>query len=315
MRQKLNHWIDLPKIAAIMIAVTMCSPALALAQQAGQKTFPSAEEASKALAAAAENNDSKAMLEILGPDGQKIVSSGDDAEDAESRANFAKRYHEMHRLVSEPDGTTILYIGAHNWPTPIPLKSKGNSWYFDTEAGTKEILYRRIGRNEVSAIHVCQELVTAQKEYSQQHGEYAQKISSDEGQHNGLYWKSAIGEPDSPIGPLVAAAVADNPAGAPAPYRGYYFHILTRQGHNATGGPKTYLAAGKMTGFAFVAYPAEYRSSGVKTFIVSENGAVFEKDLGKKTDVAAKEMKEFNPGSGWNKAEEQPDQMAANPIK
>jgi|ERR1035438_9010673 hypothetical protein len=315
MQQKLNHWIDLPKIAAIMIAATMCLSALALAQPAGQKNFSSAEEASKALATAAENNDSKAMLEILGPNGQKIVSSGDDVEDAESRANFAKRYHEMHRLVSEPDGTTILYIGAHNWPTPIPLIGKGNSWYFDTEAGTKEIMYRRIGRNEVSAIHVCQELVTAEKEYFQQHGEYAQKISSDEGQHNGLYWKAAVGEPDSPIGPLVAEAVADSPAGASTPYRGYYFHILTRQGHNARGGPKTYLTAGKMTGFAFVAYPAEYRSSGVKTFIVSENGALFEKDLGKKTDVVAKEMTEYNPDHSWDKADEQPDQMAASPIK
>jgi Protein of unknown function (DUF2950) len=256
------------------------------------------------------------MLEILGRDSKKIVSSGNDAEDAEDRANFAKRYREMHRLVKEPDGTTILYIGAHNWPTPIPLTSKGKSWYFDTDAGTKEIMYRRIGRNEVSAIHVLQELVTADKEYFQQHGEYAQKIVSAEGQHNGLYWKAASGEPESPIGPLVAAAVANGPAGPPTPYRGYYFQVLTRQGHNATGGPKSYLANSKMTaGFAFVAYPAEYRSSGVKTFIVGENGAVFEKDLGKKTDALAKNMTEYNPGSGWDKAEAPPDQMAASPIK
>ena len=179
------------------------------------------------------------MLDILGPDGKQIVSSGDETEDANSRANFVKRYQEMHRLVKEPDGTTVLYIGAHNWPAPIPLVHKGNSWYFDTEAGKKEILYRRIGRNELSAIRVCQELVAAQKEYSAEHKEYARKIFSDEGQHNGLYWEAAEGEPQSPIGPLVASAVAQGYAkrrdGAPTPYRGYYFHILTRQGKNAPG--------------------------------------------------------------------------------
>ena len=149
------------------------------------------------------------MLDILGSDGKQIVSSGDDAEDAESRANFVKRYQEMHRLVKEPDGTTVLYIGAENWPTPIPLMNKGNAWYFDTDAGKHEILYRRIGRNEISAIRVCQELVAAQKEYSADHNEYAQKIFSDEGQHNGLYWKTS-GDRLSPIGPLVAAAVAES---------------------------------------------------------------------------------------------------------
>ena len=221
----------------------------------------------------------------------------------------------MHRLVKEPDGTTILYIGAHNWPTPIPLVNKGSSWYFDTEAGKKEILYRRIGRNELSAIRVCQELVAAQKEYSAQHKEYAQKIFSDEGQHNGLYWKAAAGEPQSPIGPLVASAVAEGYGksleGPPTPYRGYYFHILVRQGKN--GRAKSYIVNGKMTeGFAFVAYPAEYRSSGVMTFIVDQDGVVHEKDLGKKTDVLAKAMKEYNPNSTWRKAEEQRKRLLAS---
>ncbi len=155
------------------------------------------------------------------------------------------KYEEMHRLVKEPDGTTVLYIGAKNWPTPIPLVNKGGSWYFDTEAGKKEILYRRVGRNEMSTIRVCQELVAAQKEYSAQHNEYAQKIFSDEGQRDGLYWKAAAGEPLSPVGPLVAAAVTESYAksrdSAPTPYRGYYYHILTRQGKNAPGGAKSYL--------------------------------------------------------------------------
>ncbi len=286
-----------------------------MAQQPGQKTFSSAEDASNALVTAAQSNDEKAMLDILGPDGKQIVSSGDETEDANSRANFVKRYQEMHRLVKEPDGTTVLYIGAHNWPYPIPLVNKGNSWYFDTEAGKKEILYRRIGRNELSAIRVCQELVAAEKEYSAQYKEYAQKIFSDEGQHNGLYWKAAEDEPQSPIGPLVATAVAHgyakNPEGAPTPYRGYYFHILTRQGKNAQGGAKNYIVNGKMTeGFAFVAYPAEYRSSGVMTFIVNEDGIVYEKDLGRRTDVLAKAMKEYVPGPSWQKAEEQQEETA-----
>jgi hypothetical protein len=261
------------------------------------------------------------MLEILGPEGKRIVSSGDDIEDAESRANFVQRYHEMHRLVKEPDGTTILYIGAHNWPTPIPLMHKGDSWYFDTEAGKKEILYRRIGRNELSAIRVCQELAAAQKEYSAQHGVYAQKIFSDEGQQNGLYWKAANGEPQSPIGPLVASAVAEgyvksHEGGAPTPYRGYYFHVLVGQGKSSPGGAKSYIVNGKMSGgYAFVAYPAEYRSSGVMTFVVGEDGVVYEKDLGKRTEPLAKAMKEYDPGSGWRKEEALTEEMAGNPTK
>lgn len=310
---------NLPKLATAAIVFMMCRPAGLMAQQTGQKTFSSAQEASSALARAAGSNDEKAMLEILGPEGKRIVFSGDDAEDAESRATFAQRYREMHRLMKEPDGTTILYIGAHNWPSPIPLMNKGRLWYFDTAAGEKEILYRRIGRNEVSAIHICQELVMAQKEYIAQHGEYAHKIFSDDGQQNGLYWKAAKGEPQSPIGPLVAAAVAEgyakSEAGGPTPYRGYYFHILERQGKGGPGGAKSYLVNGEMTaGFAFVAYPAQYRSSGVMTFIVDQDGVVYERDLGGKTDVVAKSMKEFDPSAGWKKAEEQQQEAANEPA-
>ncbi|HYL68174.1 MAG TPA: DUF2950 domain-containing protein [Candidatus Limnocylindria bacterium] len=313
---KRSHWGNLTELAVAAILLTACFPSRSMAQQKGQKIFSSAEEASSALFTAAQNNDEKAMLEILGPNETQIVSTGDKAEDAQHRANFVHKYQEMHRLVKEPDGTTTLYIGAENWPTPIPLVSKGNSWYFDTEAGKQEILYRRIGRNELSAIRVCQELVAAQKEYrSTQHNEYAQKIFSDEGQRNGLYWKAADGEPPSPIGPLVAWAVAESYAksrgGGPTPYRGYYFHILTRQGKNGPGGAKNYVANGKMTeGFAFVAYPAEYMSSGVMTFIISEDGVVYEKDLGKKTDVLANAMKEYNPNSTWRKTEALPEETA-----
>jgi len=308
---------NLPILPAVAILLTACFPIRSMAQQPGQKTFSSPEDASNALVAAAQNSDEKAMLDILGPDGKQIVSSGDETEDAESRANFVRRYEQMHRLVKEPDGTTVLYIGAENWPTPIPLVNQGHSWYFDTEAGKKEILYRRVGRNELSAISVCQELVAAQKEfYSAQHNEYAKEIFSNEGQHNGLYWKAAEGEPQSPVGPLVASAFAEGYAksqdGSAVPYRGYYYRMLTRQGKNGPGGAKSYIVNGKLVeGFAFAAYPAEYRSSGVMTFIVNEDGIVYQKDFGKKTEVLAKALKEYNPNSGWQKAEQEMEETAA----
>jgi hypothetical protein len=302
--------------AAVLLAGLLVVPSLA--QQAGQKTFPSPEEASKALYSAAKSNDEKAMHDLLGPDGKEIISSGDEAEDTQSRAMFAKRYEEMSRLVKEPDGSVTLYIGPHNWPYPIPLMSKANLWYFDTAAGKNEILFRRIGGNEVSAIHVCRELAAAQREYyAQQHNEYARRIQSEEGKRDGLYWKAAENEPPSLIGPLVAQAVSDEETKShgiePVPFRGYYFHILTRQGKKAPGGAKTYLVDGKMTGFAFIAYPAMYRTSGVKTFLVNEDGVVYEKDLGKKTEAIAISMHEFNPDSLWQKAEM--DQQATNSGK
>src|SRR5271165_2000813 len=196
------------RLAAAAVVLAACLPGLSIAQQQGQKTFSSPQEASTALVAAAQSNDEKAILEILGPDGKQIISSGDETEDAQSRADFLRRYQQLHRLVQEPDGLT-LYVGAENWPLPIPVVERDHSWFFDTAAGKKEILYRRIGRNEMSAIRVCQELAAAQKEYNSTQHEYAQKILSDDGRHNGLYWKAADGEPQSPIGPLVASAVAE----------------------------------------------------------------------------------------------------------
>jgi hypothetical protein len=307
---------NLASQATFAILLMGCFPLLA--QQPGQKTFASPEEASNALVTAVQNNDERALLDLLGPDGKQIVSSGDEAEDTHSRAEFLLRYREMHRLVEEPDGTTTLYIGAKNWPTPVPLVHKANAWYFDTDAGKKEILFRRIGRNEISTIRVCQELVAAQKEYrDMQHSGYAQKIFSDEGQRDGLYWKAAAGEARSPIGPLVASAVTEPHAVAdgrvPTPYRGYYFHMLLRQGKDAPGGAKAYIVNGQMTqGFAFVAFPAEYRSSGVMTFIVGSDGDVYEKELGESTSVVAKGMKTYDPGAGWYKIEETSEEAAHN---
>lgn len=305
-----SFWASFSKVVGVAIIAAVCFPVRALPQQRGQKTFSSPQDAGNAFFAAVQSNDEKAMLDILGPEGKKIVSSGDETADADSRANFEHKYQEMHRFVKEPDGTTTLYIGAENWPTPIPLMNSGNSWYFDTEAGKQEILYRRIGENEISTIRVCQELVAAEKEYrSIHHDEYAAKILSDEGQQNGLYWKTAAGELQSPIGPLVASAVADDHAvsgaAAPTPYRGYYFRMVTRDGTHGPGAAKSYVVNGKMTGgFAFVAYPAEYKSSGVMTFIVNEDGEVYQRDLGKKTAVLAKLMRAYNPDSDWQKAED-----------
>src|ERR1700722_15644026 len=287
-----------------------CFPTSSFAQQPGQKTFPSSKEAGTSLVAAMQSTNKKALLELRGPDGKQIISSGDEIEDLHTRADFVQRYLEMHRLVNEPDGTTVLYIGARNWPTPIPLVHNAHGWYFDTEAGKREILYRRVGRNEMSAIRVCQELAAAEHEYHDaQDSRYAQTIFSDEGQHNGLYWKVGAGEPQSPIGPLVAHAVAQGYApgrsGAPTPYRGYYFHILPMQGNNASGGAKQYIVDGKMTGgFAFVAYPADYRSSGVMTFIVGSDGVVYQRGLVQSTDASARSMKTYNPDATWKRAAE-----------
>ena len=300
---------DLLKIAALATLLFAWFAVGSPAQQKGQKTFSSPEEASTAVVAALRDNDEKAILGILGPDARQIVYSGDPIEDAESHAKFVRKYQEMHRFLKEPDGSVTLYIGAENWPTPIPLALKGNLWFFDTEAGKREILFRRIGRNEYSAIRICQELVAAQKEYyATQQNEYARQIFSDEGQRNGLYWKVSDSEPQSPIGPLVASAVAEGYVkgkdAPPTPYRGYFFHILTRQGKAAPGGAKAYVVNSKMTeGFAFVAYPAEYRSSGVMTFIVNQDGIVYQKDLGKKTQELGKSMQKYNPAPSWRKVE------------
>jgi len=311
------HRVTFFILATVALILIVCFPVLLRAQQQGQKTFSSAEAASEALFTAAQNGDENAMIQILGPNGKQIVSSGDDIEDEHTRMNFVQKYQEMHRLLPEPDGTTTLYVGAENWPTPIPLVEKGNLWYFDTDAAKKEILLRRVGQNEMSAIRVCQELVAAEKEYySKEHNAYTRNFVSDEGKHNGLYWLADEDQFESPIGPLLANAgseggLAKNLKSGPVPFHGYYFRILTRQGQNAPGGAADFILAGKMTGgFAFVAYPAEYRDSGVMTFIVGTDGVVYEKDLGENTVARAKAMKEYNPNSTWQKSEEQPQENA-----
>ena len=300
-----------PSVAPVALVLLVVSYVLiSSAQQPGQRTFSSPQEASRAFYAAAQKGDEKAMTEILGPAGKDLVSSGDPAEDLNSRMAFVVKYEEMHRLVKEPDGTVTLYVGAENWPLPIPLGDKNGAWFYDTDAGKQEILLRRIGKNELAAIQACRDLVEAQKQYFAQEearhssAHYAESFVSDGSRHNGLYRFQGNGEYDSFIDPLIALAgegSASRPPSDPMPFNGYYFRMLTAQGKNAPGGEMTYTVNGKMVrGFAFVAYPAEYRSSGVKSFIVNQSGVVYEKDLGSNTLEVANAMTAYNPDSTWH---------------
>ncbi len=298
---------------SVLFALSLgCSSAPMFAQEPGQRTFASAEEASRALFGAMEAQDEQAPLSILGAAGKEVLSSGDPQEDLDARVGFVVKYQEMHRFVTETNGTVTLVVGAENWPFPIPLVKSNGSWYFDTAAGKDEIVFRRIGRNELAAMDACRELVEAQKQYfARRPGDlprqFAQKLVSDEGGHNGLYWHGASDEFDSPLNPLIAYARQNLPAdqvGEHVPFNGYFFRILTSQGGHAPGGVKNYVVDGKMSaGFAFVAYPADYRSSGVMTFIVSESGTIYEKDLGPNTTKLAEAMTAYDPDSTWHKAE------------
>jgi hypothetical protein len=259
-----------------------------------------------------QGQDDQAPLNILGPAGKDVLSSGDRVQDADARTGFVVKYQEMHRLVTESNGTVALVIGAENWPFPIPLANNRGSWYFDTAAGKDEIVFRRIGKNELAAMDACRDLVEAQKEYfarppADVPKQFAQKLVSDEGGHNGLYWQSASDESDSPINPLIAYARQNLPTdqvGEHVPFNGYMFRILTRQGPHAPGGAKNYIVDGKMSaGFAFVAYPVEYRSSGVMTFIVDATGIIYEKDLGPNTTKLAAAMTVYEPDSTWHLTE------------
>ncbi len=284
-----------------------------LAEPPGQKTFSSPDEASRALIRAVQAGNEKDLLEIFGPDGKEIISSGDKVEDKKSRDAFAEKYQRMNRLVEEPDGTVRLYVGAENWPMPIPLVNRKDTWYFDTSAGKEEILFRRIGRNEIATIGVLRELVAAQKEYYSKTQDdsvkqYAQKFISDQGKHNGLYWNAINREPESPIGPLVAYASSEGYAkklsSLPSPFQGYYFRVLMRQGKHASGGAKNYIVNGKMTrGFAFLAYPAEYANSGMMSFIINQDGILYQQDLGPKTADLANALDEYDPDKTWVRVE------------
>lgn len=281
--------------------------------QVAQDKFASPDDAAKALAAAAKSGDGAAVLAVLGPGSKDVVSSGDAAKDRTDLAGFSSDYDVMHRWRKLPDESLLLITGTDNKTFPLPLKKNGEGqWSFDVQAGKEEIAARRIGRDELAAMDICWEIADAQQQYfSQSHDgakQYAQKFISDQGQRNGLYWPEVSGQPRSPLGPLIAFATAQGLKVQPnqhQPFYGYYFAMLDKQGSDAKGGAKNYIANGKMTGgFAVLAYPAQYRDSGIMTFIINQNGVLLQKDVGPTTDEVASAMTEFNPDNTWKPVEQ-----------
>jgi Protein of unknown function (DUF2950) len=287
------------------VALVLIAPAAS-----AQQSFKSPDDAAAALAAAARSGVTKDILKVLGPEAAEIVDSGDSVEDADTRQRFVDAYEAKHSISMQANKRAILMLGKDDFPFPIPLFQAKTGWEFDTAAGRVEILYRRIGRNELEAIQTALAYVDAQNDYADKDrgagpGVYAQRIVSSPGKKDGLYWPSDGDQ--SPLGELAAQASAEGykvGGGEPQPYHGYYYRILTRQGPNAPGGEMDYVINGKMLGgFALVAYPAEYGSSGVMTFVVNHAGQVYQKDLGERTEAIAKRMTRFDPDQTWKKVE------------
>jgi hypothetical protein len=278
-----------------------------------QKTFATPAEAVHALVKAAEDGNQDEMLAVLGDDGKELVYSGDPVQDKNGMEGFVKAYKTKHAIVEQDARTRILQVGAKDWPMPIPIVNDSGKWRFDTATGKQELLFRRIGHNELGAIAACRGYIAAQKDYAATghdglpEGLFAQKLMSDSGKQNGLYWETAEDDTPSPAGPLLAEAggqgyEGQGLGGKAQPYHGYFYRILTAQGAAAKGGVKSYLMDGKLSGgVALVAYPAEYRNSGVMTFIINQSGVVYQKDLGEKTSEIAGAMTEYNPDKSWKK--------------
>jgi hypothetical protein len=311
-----SRYIRLLALAAMIALPAGCQKSQQAQAPAtsGPKTFATPEEASTSLYQAAKAGDSNALLAIFGPGATELIVSGDPVQDKAARDKFVANYDEMHRWGTLTNGK-VLNIGAENYPFPFPLeKNASGQWYFDSDSAKEEIIARRIGDNELAAIDVLNAMADAQADYfarthdgSNVH-QYAQKIASDEGKQNGLYWKSTDDQAESPLGPLAASANAEGYGGnnqpSPQPFHGYFYRILTKQGSHAHGKAKDYVVNGNMTGgFAVLAYPAEYRNSGVMTLIINRDGQVFQKDLGEKTADLAKAMKEFDPDDTWEPVE------------
>jgi hypothetical protein len=293
------------RVAATIVSLVFTTDALA------QQRFNSPDDAVVALIAAAKAGDPEALTRVLGPEGRAIVSSGDPVADASGRKRVVEAYDAKHQVVMEGADKAALVIGNEDWPFPIPLVRTNGGWQFDTAAGRDEILYRRIGRNELRSIQTCLAYVDAQQEYAEKgfagNGVYAQRIVSRPGKKDGLYWPPQSDDDESPLGELAAAAAAEGyrTGQQRMPFHGYYYKILTRQGPSAPGGALDYVVRGNMIGgFALVAYPAEYRNSGVMTFLVSHQGKVYEKDLGPDTARIAGSMTAFNPDSTWQQVSE-----------
>jgi hypothetical protein len=292
-------------------------------QKAQPRRFASPEEGIEALVAAVRSGDNAALVRIFGADGRALVVSGDPVLDRQSRERFLTAYDAANTLVADGE-TQVLHVGEDDWPFPIPMVKRGNRWQFDVRRGRDEVIARRIGRNELYTIETCLAYVDAQREYyaEDRNGdgilEYAQRFASVPGAHDGLYWRTQPGEPPSPLGELVVRARAEGyrrEANKPAPFHGYLYRILTAQGPAAPGGAYDYVLRGHMmAGFALVAFPAEYGTSGVMTFIVNHDGIVYQKDLGPRTRSIALAMKTFDPDRTWTKAEI-PELTATSPIK
>jgi hypothetical protein len=304
------------RIPSLFVKLASCTAVIAfVALTSGahaQQSFKTPEDAVTALASAAKDDWPKGVVTVLGAAGTDIVSSGDAVADEANRQNFLAAYDARHRIAMEGNDKAEMIIGIEDYPFPIPIVRKDGGWQFDTEAGRLEILYRRVGRNELDAIQSCLAYVDAQNEYAEKNaagagiGTYAQRIVSRPGRKDGLYWTTADGQTASPLGELVARATAEGyrVGGGRTPFHGYYYKVLTRQGPSAPGGALNYVVKGKMIGgFALVAYPADYGNSGVMTFIVNHKGVVFQKDLGSETAAVARKMTSFNPDQGWEKTD------------
>lgn len=312
-------WLVPACLVAVFMLLSALSPAALAADTTRQKRFASPEEAAKAFVAAVRANDEKEMMLILGPGSKELISSGDEVADRTDREKFLATYEQTNTLERKSATTAVLQTGPDSWAMPVPIVKKGGSWVFDIGKGKKEILKRRIGRNELHVIDVLDAYVDAQLEYAGRDCrggglvEFAQRLFSTEGKRDGLYWEAKAGEPESPLGPLVAQAAKEGYAKESnlSPFHGYYFRILKGQGKHATGGAYHYVVKERMIlGFALVAYPAEYSNSGVMTFIVNQAGKVYEKNLGKESRRKAEAMELFDPDKSWRpvRADEAPRQ-------
>ncbi len=304
---KSQHVRLLSKITILVGAATLILALSSLAQ--AQQRFSTPQEAVNALINAARSGDRRSVLTILGPGSQEIVSSGDPVEDENIKKEFLAAYDAGHRIVSEPGKPATLVMGPDNWPFPIPMAQKDGQWAFDTVAGREEILARRIGRNELATLKAMLAYWDAQNEFADMNKDksgqavYAQRIVSSPGKKDGLYWPTSGNEKPSPLGDAVAAATQRGyRPGAGEPFNGYRFKLLTRQGPTAPGGAVDYVVNGNMIGgFGLVAYPAEYGNSGIMTFIINNDGDIYQKDLGDRTARTASRMTSFSPDHTWKK--------------
>jgi hypothetical protein len=320
-RRKLaGHFVILSGCFPLIGSLVACSKpqttvpaAAAPATPAAQRTFASPDDAGAALLNAAQSGDRAVLSAIFGPDGETALLSGDAVQDKSTLQDFVAAYTQMHRWREIKGGGEMLSVGADNFLFPIPLGQNGEGhWQFDTAAGKDEILSRRIGRDELSAITACEVVARAEDQYFHQSHDgdsvhqYAQRFVSDEGKQDGLYWPVASRQAPSPLEDVrdfAKAAGYTSTGTQPQPFNGYYFRILTQQGAQAKGGAKNYVVDGKMTGgFGILAYPVEYRNSGIMTFIVGPDGVVYQKDLGEATVATAQALSDYNPADGWSPA-------------